>query len=292
MIPTRNRWELTAACLKSLSAETYPELRIIVVDDGSTDGTQSQLREHFPDVTVLPGDGSLWWTGATALGIEWVLERCAPGDYVLTLNNDTVVDPSYVETLVLDADRAGGRALVGSVAVDIRDRDTIADGGPFIRWRTAKNGSLNVGESLAALRASGMNETYPDVLPGRGTLIPVSCIRQIGNFDVVRLPHYAADYEFSARAARAGYRLVMSYRAPVFSVVDATGTTTKRGRLPWRQFFGMFFSRRSPACLLYRWRFGRLAAPRGQKALFVLADTARVLGGGLRDQLGSGGRAK
>lgn len=285
IIPVHNRWAHTEACLVSLLAQHSARVQAVVVDDGSTDGTAERLARQFPKVAVLHGDGDLWWTGATALGIDWALERCNEDDFVLTLNNDTAVPPDYIETLVGVATLFDNRALVGSVAVNNRDRDTIVDGGPYINWVTAKGGSYCTGESLSSVRGNGVVASNPDLLPGRGTLIPVRCIREVGNFDAKRLPHYAADYEFSARARRAGYKLVMSYLAPVYSEVEATGVSTKRGSLRWGEFFRMFTSRRSPACLLYRWRFGIRSAPRHLVPSFLLMDTARVIMGGLRDQL-------
>lgn len=285
VIPVRNRWAFTQACVRSLGEQTFPRLRVVIVDDGSTDGTAERIASEFPEVAVLPGDGDLWWTGATAVGIEWILERCGADDFILTLNNDTTVDAGYIDVLVGVAAENDNRALVGSVAVDNRDRDTIVDGGPYLNWVTAEGGSFHAGESLQVVRDAGVIQTEPDLLPGRGTLIPVRCLMEIGNFDAKRLPHYAADYEFSARAKRAGYRLVMSYEAAVFSEVEAIEVSTKRGRLGWGEFWRMFISRRSPACLLYRWRFGVLSAPRHLVPPFLLADTARVVLGGLREQL-------
>jgi len=290
VIPVHNREQLTRQCLRSLDVQSYPSITLIVVDDGSTDGTAAALDSSFPNVVVLHGDGDLWWTGATALGVDWVLGRCATEDYVVTLNNDTTVDPEYVETLVRVCRREGDRVVVGSVGIDSRDRDTIVDGGPLVNWFTAKGGSMHIRESLRECVARGVLETRPDFLSGRGTLIPVSCFRAVGNFDAKRLPQYAADYEFSARAGRADYRLIMCYEAPVYSQVESTGITTRHGRLPWGQFFKMFVSRRSPACLLYRWRFARMAAPRCLAPTFILADSVRVIGGAIRDQLGGAAR--
>jgi len=290
VIPAHNRRELTLSCAEALEAQSYNSTTVVVIDDGSTDGTAAALERSFPNVVVLHGDGNLWWTGATAAGVEWVLGRCSTEDYVLTLNNDTTVGPEYVETLVRVCRREGDRAVVGSVGIDSRDRDTIVDGGPFVNWFTAKGGSAHTGESLKGCMGRGVLEVLPDFLPGRGTLIPVSCFRTVGNFDARRLPHYAADYEFSARAGRAGYRLIMCYEAPVYSEVESTGITTRHGRLPWGQFFRMFVSRRSPACLPYRWRFARMTAPRYLAPTFILADSVRVIGGALRDQLSGAAR--
>ena len=61
------------------------------------------------------------------------------------------------------------------------------------------------------------------VLSGRGTLIPVEAFRRVGLYDQERLPHYGADWEFSRRAQRAGFELLLDYRARVFSREGATG---------------------------------------------------------------------
>ncbi len=286
VIPVHNRLDFTRTCLTSLQRQSYPNITVIVIDDGSTDGTAEAIVEEFPDVIVLSGDGNLWWTGATNLGISWVLDRCGPEDFALTMNNDTMVSPDYLIALV-DTAKDKAPALVGSVAIDARDADTITDGGPRLKWTTAKRWSENAGRSLKECLAEGVATTEPDLLPGRSTLIPTECFRDIGLLDARLLPHYGADYELSRRAALAGYRLVMSYRAPVFSHVEATGLSTRNGRLPWSMLVGMFFSRRSPACLLFRWRFARLAAPRGALMPFIVLDTIRVIMGAFIDQVRS-----
>lgn len=281
VIPVHNRCAHTVACLRSLAVQTYPSVTVVVVDDGSTDDTRRVITEEHPAVVLLGGDGNLWWTGATNVGVGWALERCRADDYILTLNNDTTVRPDYVDTLLALA-QATQPSLVGSVALDSRDQETIVDGGPRVRWPTAEWWSVNQGRSLSQCLAEGTRFVEPSCLPGRGTLIPAQCIRKIGPFNAVRLPHYAADYEFSIRARRAGYRLLVSYEAPVVSDVAATGISSKN-RIPWHTRCSALVSRRSASCLVYRWRFARLSAPRHILPLYILADTGRVLAGAFRD---------
>jgi len=65
IIPVHNRKEFTRNCLRSLQRQTVSDrLRIIVVDDGSEDGTDEMLAAEFPEVIVLRGDGNLFWTAA------------------------------------------------------------------------------------------------------------------------------------------------------------------------------------------------------------------------------------
>ena len=281
VIPVHNRCAHTAACLQSLAVQTHPSVTVVVVDDGSTDDTRRVITEEYPAVVLLEGDGNLWWTGATNMGVDWALEHCRPGDYILTLNNDTTVRPDYVSTLLALAE-ATQSSIIGSVALDSRDQETIVDGGPRVKWPTAKWWSMNQGRSLSQCLAEGTRFVEPSCLPGRGTLIPAQCIREIGPFDAGRLPHYAADYEFSFRAVRAGYRLLMSYEAPVSSDITATGISSKQ-RIPWRARCRALVSRRSASCLVYRWRFALLSAPRHMLPIYILTDTGRVLAGAFRD---------
>src|SRR6266850_1278185 len=72
-----NRIQYTRKCLELLLAQTYPRLRTIVVDDGSGDGTYEMVRVEHPEVVLLRGHGSLYWTGAMRLGVEYILAHCA-----------------------------------------------------------------------------------------------------------------------------------------------------------------------------------------------------------------------
>lgn len=95
VIPVYNRKALTRGCLYSLQQQTDNEFRIIVVDDGSTDGTDKMIQNEFPNITLLKGDGNLWWTGAVNKAVQHVLSECQLEDYILLLNDDLVVPPDY-----------------------------------------------------------------------------------------------------------------------------------------------------------------------------------------------------
>src|SRR5688572_24373538 len=90
--PVHNRKELTLGCLRSLfSADSAGlDLHAIVVDDGSSDGTSAALRQEFPDVEIVRGDGSLWYTGGMNRGIEAAMKH--DPDFVLAINNDSEFD--------------------------------------------------------------------------------------------------------------------------------------------------------------------------------------------------------
>jgi len=94
IIPIFNRIEYTKGCLLSLYKQTYKNFKIVVINDGSTDGSGKVLERDFPSVHVINGDGNLWWTAATNLGVKFALKNGA--DYILTLNNDTIATPDFL----------------------------------------------------------------------------------------------------------------------------------------------------------------------------------------------------
>src|SRR5690349_10490763 len=98
VIPVHNRKSFTYDCIISLYNQTVHADEIIVVDDGSTDGTREMLRKDFPDVHVLSGNGNLFWTASINKGIRYGLELGA--DHILTMNNDTIASRTFVEKMI------------------------------------------------------------------------------------------------------------------------------------------------------------------------------------------------
>ncbi|MDA8100286.1 MAG: glycosyltransferase family 2 protein [Nitrospiraceae bacterium] len=98
-----NGLEDTAACLESLAKVAYKPVEIIVVDNGSIDGSQRFLRENYPWATLIETGQNLGFTGGNNVGIRHALERGV--DYILLLNNDTVVAHDFLDALVKTAVR-------------------------------------------------------------------------------------------------------------------------------------------------------------------------------------------
>jgi len=92
-------------CISSLSAQSYGDFEVIVVDNGSTDGSVEYLEAHFPRVKIVRNETNLGFAGGINAGIEH-----AKGKYILTLNNDTQADTNFVERLAeaMDSDKSVG----------------------------------------------------------------------------------------------------------------------------------------------------------------------------------------
>ncbi len=283
IVPVFNRREFTQSCLRSLAPQVG-RFKVVVVDDGSTDGTSEMVRSEFPEVQLLRGDGNLWWSGATNLGVQYALSKGGECDLVLTLNDDTEIPPGYLDTMLSFAG-AHPRALVGSVSLDLGDRDTILDGGVCVNWVTAKFSALNRSKSYRVVRSTVSRAQPVDLLSGRGTLIPLSVFRQVGLFDATALPQYAADYELARRAHRAGFKLYVDYDAILWSRRNATGLNNQARSLSWREWFSSFNSLKSANRLVTRYRFAARACPKWLLPSFFALDVARVTVSSLTRQL-------
>ena len=261
IIPVYNRLSHTLACVEGLRRQSYPFLRTIVVDGGSTDGTVETLRRDHSDVTVLKGVQDLWWAGAMELGIRYVLSKSQNDlDMVLMMNDDTIIPADYVGMLVRECIER--KAAVGAVIVDSRDPSRILDAGEMVDWRSY---------SFPVKTQIGEFETFfdgVDFLPGRGSLVPVYMIKSAGNVDARRFPHYVADYEFFQRIRRHGFRMGVTYKTRILAHIDETGIRPGTGALSFSGAFQENFSRKSMRNILDHWKFIGTCAP--EKYRFLL----------------------
>lgn len=259
LIPAHNNKPEVLQVLRCLERQRYGDLEVLLVDDGSTDGTGEEVRRRFPRVRVLQGDGQLWWTGANVLGVSDVTERARTGDFILLLNNDVSMDDDYVGELVKCSEHLG-RAIVGSTIVDDERHDCMVAG-----LRLDRRLRVTEQTDAAAIRESEYDDQV-DVLPGRGTLVPLEVFRRIGTFNRRRLPHYGADYEFSIRARRAGFRLAVSHRAKVYAKLRITGLyPPDRPRISFAECARLLCSRKSTANLRYYLNYVWLCSEPGDK---------------------------
>lgn len=217
LIPVFNRLAHTKKVLGVLRAQSMAsQLRLVVVDDGSTDGTAEYLAGE-PDVVTLTGDGNLWWGGAIQKGLAYVRTQLPiDDDFVLFVNNDTWFNVDYVQTLIETSLLRGG-AAVGSVVHEENCEAPLVSIGPRININR-----IAVWDVLAELPAQERRTPKPvycvDALSGRGTLYPAGLFKAHGGMRPRLLPHYLADYEIAMRFARdAGVPLLVSSNAIVFS---------------------------------------------------------------------------
>ncbi|WP_077919132.1 glycosyltransferase family 2 protein [Spirosoma sp. 209] len=278
VIPVHNRKAFTKRCLQCLQQQTIANLTVVVVDDGSTDGTGDMIRAEFPEVVLLTGDGNLWWTEGTNVGVRYALNHAVKNEenFVLTLNDDTEVDANYVETL-LAVYAANKPCLVGSACVDIKNPDRLEYAGAKVNlyWSGETYFAAQFENDYKKALAHGTT-IESGSLPGRGVLIPFSVFEKVGLYDAVHFKQYMADIEFSVRARKAGYKLLVSLPSIVYGHVDATGLQIKPD-LSFGKFWKGLSSTRSPISLSLRYYFAMQHAP--TRGLYFVLDVARIFTG-------------
>jgi hypothetical protein len=102
-------------------------------------------------------------------------------------------------------------------------------------------------------------------LPGRGSLVPLKMIRQVGNIDDQTFPHYISDYDFFCRIKSAGFKLVVCYDTMILAHIEETGIVPQ-AKLTLRQAWREIFDRRSMTHLGDHWLFVSRHAPAAQRA--------------------------
>jgi len=108
VIASYNGRDLLKPCLESVFGQTYKNYEVIIVDNGSTDGTVAFIKKYYPAVKLLFNDTNLGCTIGYNRGIE-----AAEGEYIATLNNDLRLEPDWMEKLIMVAQKDG---TIGSCA--------------------------------------------------------------------------------------------------------------------------------------------------------------------------------
>lgn len=193
LLTVHNRKEKTLQCLrclyKQLPIEGY-KLDVYLTDDGCTDGTPESIREEFPQVTIINGDGSLFWNRGMYAAWSKATET-ADYDFYLWLNDDTFLFDDALFRLFSSSREYDDKAIIIGSSCSIKDNSIITYGGIL-----TKGG-----------RVIDVNEEHQcDTFEGNIVLISKYVYRTIGMNDNI-FHHAVGDYDYGYRAAEAGIRI-------------------------------------------------------------------------------------
>lgn len=144
IILSYNGCQLTLGTLASLLESDYPCLDLLVVDNGSTDGTQEVVAAAFPGVRLLRTSRNLGISGGLNLGFRWGLERGYP--YLMPMNNDIEVAPDLVAHLVAALEREPAYGCVGPKCYYHSDRKRIWSAGGVLGFRESITRERGMGQ--------------------------------------------------------------------------------------------------------------------------------------------------
>ncbi len=200
-----NGGDAVPACLRSLAASTYPTLHVVVVDNGSTDGSVKKIAGLLASMggTLLCNERNLGFTGGVAVGIQEARRRDA--HYVFLLNDDATVDLACIATLVSALEARPDAGLAGPRIVWADRQDTLWSAGMSVSWTSA---TVHAHRDELANAVGAIDPAARRIvqgLSGCALLVDRAVIDAVGPLD----PRYFAYYEdidWCLRARAAGWR--------------------------------------------------------------------------------------
>lgn len=211
-----NQQQLTLDCLTSLYEQEYPKFDVILVDNGSRDGSVQAIRETFPQVMIKENGENLGIAAANNVGIRHALDKGT--DYVFLLNNDTVVDPHMLTHLVAVAETEPDIGATGPTMLYFDEPEIIWCAGNHIEWSTGSTFRLFADEPLTAVENSPPIDV--DFVTSCAVCIRAEAIQDVGLMDEQYFIYYD-ETDWFARAQASGWRSVYVPEAKMWHKVSA-----------------------------------------------------------------------
>lgn len=268
VVPNWNGKSRLGKCLDSLLAQSL-KAHIIVVENGSSDGSLEFLGENYPSVEVLPQKKNLGFAGGVNVGIRQAIKR---GDkYVALFNNDATADKNWLKFLAASLDRKNSLGIATCKLKSNKGTlDSTGDiytvwGLPYPRGRKEQDSGQYDNEGLVFGASGG------------ASLYRVDMLKQIGLFDEDFFAYYE-DVDLSFRAQLAGWKITYQPAAIAYHQIGATSSTIKGfatyhtiKNLPWLLMknvpFGKLLFMVLPRFTFAYWSFVASAILRGQLLL-------------------------
>jgi len=210
VVPNYNGIAFIEACLKAVEQDA-PEAEVLVVDNGSADGSRELVEEKFPQVQVIALDKNYGFCRAVNEGL-----RAASAPYVILLNNDTAVCPGFTEELVRALEADASVFSAAAKMIQMYQPEKIDDAGNFycaLGWAYAR------GKDKPVEYYEDADEIFAGC--GGAVIYRKALLEQIGYFDEAHFA-YLEDIDLGYRARIAGYRNVYVPTARVYHAGSGT----------------------------------------------------------------------
>lgn len=262
ILPVYNRVQTTLQFVVCLKKQTVNNYSLIIVDDGSTDGTAQKITELMDDIVILNGDGNLWWGGSLQKAIDYLKKSdnlIKPDDVILVANDDTAFDVDFFEKAINILNTSDRTLLLPKWKID--DSDILVETGVVYNPKNFTFRYAYEGEEINLFTTMCLFMRWSDML-------------EIGNFHPVMLPHYNSDSEYTYRAYRKGFKLIT--RNDFWIIPDRTKTGYHKREfrtMLFGKFIKVYFSRKSSSNPFCKVSMIILTSP----LLYVLPNITRVL---------------
>ena len=224
LLPVHNRRKITRRFIDCLNEQKYTNYHLVLIDDGSTDGTAEMVENYVHTLTIIRGKGNWWWAGSLQQGYKWLkLQKLNNDDIVLLINDDTTFKDDFLkigQTILIQHPHT----LLLAHAYSQQDNRLI-DAGVHIDWKQLSFKQAKTPEEINCLSTRGLFIKAIDFIKLRGFYPNI-------------LSHYFSDYEFTIRAKRKGLKLMTHPSLYLTSIPNLN----KNNNLFWLSYF----SKRTP----------------------------------------------
>lgn len=239
-----NRLKVTENFIQLLKRQTYSDIHLVLVDDGSTDGTDEMVLHMMPDATILKGNGNLFWGGGLNLAYKWIKNNVqGANNYLMIANDDTEFSIDYIERAI-ELLNNNPCTLITGVGIGNLSGER-KDG--VIHFDFASTGENNI---------QGTADDEGNCASTRSIFMRVGDFLAVGGFHPLLLPHYGSDYEWTIRAGKKGMK-IKSFSSLTYIVHEETTGFSTAQRVTLKRIF----SKRSNYNPIYRFNFIILVTP-------------------------------
>ena len=216
----------TISCVESLQGISYQNYEIIIVDNGS-ENDYRLLKDVYSgtNIKILSTNNNIGFSGGNNVGIKYALE--SKSDYILLLNNDTVVESDFLTSMVQTAEKNNDEVVVTCKIMYESRRDIVwYAGGSFskITSRTVSYGINKIDDEFSSVK-------HVTFASGCCMLIPCYVVRVVGLMDE-KYFLYCEDTDYCLRIIRSGYKIIFEPKSKIYHKVSASAN-----RLPGIQTY-------------------------------------------------------
>jgi len=234
-----NGRDVIKKCLSSVFKTNYPNFEVVIVDNNSNDDSFEIAKSNFSKANFIRNEENLGFATGNNVGIRFSLERMA--DYVLLLNNDTEVEPDFLEKLVEVGEKEEKAGVLGPVIFNGGNKQVWFSKG-IINWMTMKS------EHSRKIETQDYYES--DYITGCAMLVKAEVFKEIGLFDEDFFLYWE-DADFCLRAKRTGFKILVITASWVYHYEKSEKSI--KNKVYWLVMSGLIFFKKNTPAFLKPW---------------------------------------